>query len=63
MRRKTIGRNPLDRLSAPASKGRKKKALPAAPEVQSEIREAILEGPEKGGVVGWLGSVLKGLTS
>ena len=64
MRRKTIGRNPLDQLSAPKRKGRKK-AVPASAGVQSEIRQAILDEPaarKGGGVARWFESVLKGLT-
>lgn len=73
MRRKTIGANPLAALAH--AKGKKKAKLPAAPELQSEIREFLIKPhgkakPHKrstsrahrdGGMGGWLKSVWKGL--
>lgn len=59
MRRKTIGRNPLDALAGAKPKGKRKAPL-AAPEMRSEIREAILKkpAPKKSPVAQWLKSVL-----
>jgi hypothetical protein len=64
MRRKTIGRNPLDQLDAPRRKG-KKRPLPSAPEMQSEIREALTKKPisaKKSPITKWFESVLHSIT-
>lgn len=61
MRRKTIGRNPLDQLgpARPAKGKAAKKAAKDAPALRSEIREALLKRPRREGVVtGWFKSVL-----
>jgi hypothetical protein len=64
MRRKTIGRNPLDQLDSPRRKGKKKTIL-AAPEVRSEIREALMKKPisaKKSQITRWFESVLHRIT-
>lgn len=58
-RKKTIGRNPLDALSAPANggrrkgkKGRRARRLPPKAAVSEEIKDALVRRP--GGITKWL---------
>ena len=58
--RKTIGRNPLDALSAPSNgrrKGKGKKGRRAAPKapVSEEMKDALVR--REGGVTKWLKSL------
>ncbi len=58
-RKKTIGRNPLDALSAPANgsrkrkgkKGRRARRLPPKAAVSEEMKDALVRRP--GGVTKW----------